>query len=85
MSFNPNPAISGTVSKYQSEKASCESQLHTLNTEIAVSKNNFAQLEEKAKATFGTSDINELNNIYANLSTEYTALENDLNQIRAAN
>lgn len=73
--------LSATISKYQTEKSSCEAHMNTLNTELAIAQNNLGQLKEKAIATFGTDDINQLNGIYNNLSTEYTALEKELADI----
>lgn len=73
--------LSSTISKYQNEKSSCEAQLSTLNTELAIAQNNLGQLKEKAVATFGTDDIQQLNIMYTNLSTEYTALEKELADI----
>lgn len=73
--------LSATISQYQNEKASCEAQIATLNTELAVSQSHLNQLKEKSIATFGTDDINQLNGIYTNLSTEYTALEKELTEL----
>lgn len=76
--------INGIIQQYQSQKASCETELARVNTEIAVSDNNIKQLMATAQEQFGTTDINMLNTILVNLTNEFDTLTNELNSLSVA-
>ena len=84
MSTFTNGNINATISQFQQQKQSRESELQKINTELAISDNNLKTFLGTAQEQFGTQDIGMLNTILANLTTEFDTLTNELNGINAA-
>lgn len=73
--------LNNLIQQYQTQRAACETEIARLNTELAIGENNLNNLMNKAQETFGTTDINMLNTMLANLTTEVDVLTNQLNQL----
>lgn len=69
------------IGQYQAQKASCEAEIQKLNLELAVGENNVKTLLGQAQEIFGTTDINMLNNMLTNLTTEFDAVSAELNNL----
>lgn len=69
------------IGQYQAQKASCEAEIQKLNLELAVGENNVKTLLGQAQEVFGTTDINMLNNMLTNLTTEFDAVSAELNNL----
>ena len=83
MSTFNNGNINAVIQQYTTQKQSCEAELNKINTELAISDNNLQQFLAAAQEQFGTQDINMLNTILTNLTTEYDTLTNELNGLNA--
>lgn len=73
--------LNNLIQQYQTQRAACETEIARLNTELAIGENNLNNLMNKAQETFGTTDINMLNTMLTNLTTEVDVLTNQLNQL----
>ena len=73
--------VNTTIQQYNQQKASCEAELNTLNTDLAIAENTLKTIMDSAQEKFGTTDLNQLGTILSNLNTEFDALSNELNGI----
>lgn len=77
--------INNTIQQYQQQKASVDTELQKINTDIAVSENNLKNLQSKAFEMFGTNDANMLATMLTNLTTEFDTLTTELNNLNNSN
>ena len=75
--------LNNVIQQYQSQKATIDTELQRLTTELAIMENNLSTQMALAQEKFGTDDINMLNQMLINLTTECDALSTELNNINS--
>lgn len=73
--------LNSMIQQYQQQRAACESEMNKLQTELAIGENTLNSLLTKCQETFGTTDLNMLNTMLLNLTTEVETLTVELNNL----
>lgn len=77
--------LNTTIQQFTAQKQSCEAELQKINVELGISNSNLQGLLATAQEQFGTQDLNMLNTLLVNLTTEYDTLTAELNLLNQQN
>lgn len=81
MSTDAIQNLNAQISQYQQQKQNCEIELSKTQTNLAVAQSQLNSINQQAQAQFGTTDLNQLQQIQASLLLEKEQLEQQLNQL----
>jgi len=77
---NLDQKIQEIINKYKAKEEELQRQLYELEAQQKILKENLEQQKEVLRQTFGTDDINELNNIKENYEKELLKLIEKIEQ-----